>query len=131
MFDIMSDGTLPNLSGISNPYFDPVDLGKLPKSLGKEFEINISNGGASFDNDVVVTRAEIEAVNAGDFNTLYNIVSKLTPDSEIVLVDSELELSEEGQLALAMTGVSAIDVADIRNRNYRYAIEDFFETINE
>lgn len=131
MFDIMSDGTLPNLSGISNPYFDPVDLGKLPKSLGKEFEINISNGGVSFDNEVVVTKAEIEAVNAGDFNTLYNIISKLTPDSEIVLVDPELELSEEGQLALAMTGVSTIDVTDIKNRNYRYTIEDFFETINE
>lgn len=131
MYDIMKDGTLPNISGITNPYFDPIDLGKLPDGNGTKYEINISSNNSKFNEEVFVTKEQLYAINRGDFQELRNLIGQLKPNSEIVIVDPELQVVEATMLEVASGGISVLDINDIPSIEYRNEITNFYETVNE
>lgn len=130
MYDIMDDGTLPNTSGITNPYFDPIKLNKLPDGNGTKYDISISLDGKKIGNEVFVTKEQLIAINRGNFEELQSIISQLTPDSELVVLDPEVNGTDQ-QLVEAIFGVTVLDVNDITDVGYRNEILNFLDTINE
>ena len=65
MYAIQPDGTLPSIYGIDALRYNPTDLATLSEPTGEEFDVLISNSIDENSTEIVITKADIEAVVNG------------------------------------------------------------------
>ena len=133
MFGVTSDGRLPNLSGINNPNYHPLDVSRLPETTGEEFDIVVSD--VIGDGEIGITEADIEAViRGGDAGiaVLSSIIQARKSGRDLILtfVSDDFTQSAEGKLASQLIGRNVVETSDLNNSLLQDKIEAFMEILN-
>lgn len=137
MCAIQPDGTLPSIYGIDALRYNPTDLATLPEPTGEEFDVLISNSIDENSTEIVITKADIEAVvNGGKegLKVLERIIEfrKAGGDLDLTLVleDNEFITDDEGDLVSAIFERRVDTIDAIRDPILRDKVEDFLDLLN-